>query len=294
MRCKLVCCVFLASVFVNFSCKDEENTPPLIPIDLNEASPCDSGLSIDDELPLNAAKAIEICETVQAKFIRANGSVAVHSDQIGILEIFGTINPMDGERMLMLATGRARALDQPDNCGSASCTGYGPGAAPVGFPQEISGCSPNPDINDDIGLQVTLTVPEGAKGFTFDHLFFTFDYPEFTCSAFNDQFIVTVDSKPAGSVNGNVVLDKNNNPMGVNNEFINPGRSSLLKGTGFDVWGDAATTGWLRTSVPAVAGEEITISFIIWDTGDSGSDSAVIIDNFKWTSDDTSLSTINI
>ena len=55
-----------------------------------------------------------------------------------------------------------------------------------------------------------------------------------------------------------------------------------LAGTGFDVWDDAGATGWLVTQAPVEPGEEFSIRFAIWDTGDQAWDSTVLIDNFQW------------
>lgn len=283
---------FIVFIFFITACNRNESNSEQTPLN---SQPCDDLLVIDDSSALNAAKAIDVCEVINARFIRANGINASHSDQIGLLDAFGTnINPRKGQRMLMLSTGKARSLSQPGACGNTSCTGTGSGVAPNGYPQEIIGCSPNNNIYDDIGLEITLTVPENANGFTFDFIFFTFDYPEFICNAFNDQFIVTLDTNPTGSINGNIAFDSDGIPIGVNSNFINPGLSNLLESTGFDIWGDAATTGWIRTSAPVISGQEITLRFIIWDTGDQLSDSSVIIDNFQWTTDNTTVTSTSI
>jgi hypothetical protein len=261
-------------------------------VDLNTL-PCDDGLVIDDNSAINAAKALDVCEPINARFIRANGTLATHSSQIGLLPKFGNIViPTKGESMLMLSTGSARDMTQPSNCGNTSCENADGVAAPSGFPQEITGCASANNINDDIGFEMTLLVPENAKGFSFDFMFFTFDYPQYVCSLFNDQFIVTLDSNPQGSINGNLAFDNDGNPIGANCNFINPNFSNVLAGTGFGSWGEAGTTGWVRTTAPVVAGQEITLRFIIWDTGDKALDSSVIIDNFNWTTNTTTVSSL--
>lgn len=53
-------------------------------------------------------------------------------------------------------------------------------------------------------------------------------------------------------------------------------------------------TAWLQTSMPLVPGEVIDLTFYIWDTGDSNLDSTVIIDDFEWTFEATSLGTVII
>ena len=44
----------------------------------------------------------------------------------------------------------------------------------------------------------------------------------------------------------------------------------------------AGATSWLTTQVPIVPGEEITLSFHIWDTSDAALDSLVLLDSFQW------------
>ena len=65
-----------------------------------------------------------------------------------------------------------------------------------------------------------------------------------------------------------------------------------LGGTGFDSDSCAgrlpfrriagAGTGWLRTTTPVTGGEEITLRFVIWDSGDGWFDSMALIDAFEW------------
>jgi hypothetical protein len=66
-----------------------------------------------------------------------------------------------------------------------------------------------------------------------------------------------------------------------------PSGPADLMGNGFDnAFGssieDAGATSWLQTTAPIGAGEEFTIRFAIWDAGDQGYDSTVLIDAFEW------------
>ena len=164
------------------------------------------------------------------------------------------------------------------------------GTAPSGFPQDVPGCSGDTEINDDVALAVKLKAPTNATGYSFDFSFYSFEYPEFVCTMFNDQFIALVDPAPMGSVNGNVSFDSMTNPVSVNIAFFEvcdgcPLGTAELAGTGFDTWDDAGATGWLVTTAPVEGGEEIDIRFTIWDTGDQSWDSTVLIDNFQWTAE---------
>ena len=101
--------------------------------------------------------------------------------------------------------------------------------------------------------------------------------------------------------NHNIAFDSQKNPVTVNNAFVEvcapwtfvaskggmlferPFLCRLgigeLVGTGFE---RHAATGWLQTRSNVVAGEEITLRFAIWDTGDEVLDSTVLLDNFRW------------
>jgi hypothetical protein len=138
-----------------------------------------------------------------------------------------------------------------------------------------------------VGLEVKLRAPTNATGYAFNFRFYSFEYPEWVCTSFNDQFIALVSPAPAGSINGNICFDSQNNPVSVNVGFFDvcagcPAGTGELQGTGFDTWDDAGATVWLESQAPVTGGEEVTIRFTIWDTGDTAWDSTALIDNFHW------------
>src|SRR5262249_55417509 len=144
-------------------------------------------------------------------------------------------------------------------------------------------------INDDIGLDLKLRAPKNATGFQFHFKFQSFEFPEWVCNTYNDQFIALVDPPPVGAINGNVSFDGMGNPVSVNIAFFDvcnpssagawaqhcgsgancpvppdpfcPAGPNELVGTGFDLWGDAGGTTWLQTQVPIKGAEEFTIRF---------------------------------
>lgn len=301
---KSIANLLLVSAFLVLTpqCKKKTTPDPEV-IDLPA---CDQSIALDDADALNAAKAIDICQTttigedtwgvLDANFIRADGSLASNIKQWGIMKDFGdNVSARKGERMLVLSTGRARSHVQTGACGSESCSGYGVGVPPAGFPQDIMGCIPTiKTIYDDIGFEVKMRAPKSAKGFSIDLCYFTFDYPLLACTAFTDQFVIIVSPDRSGAVNSNIAFDSNDHPIGVDNGFMDPTQSSLMNGTGFKEWGQAGTTGWLRSTAPVKGGEEFTIRFIIWDTGDQSYDSSVLLDNFKWLTTSTSVKTTRL
>jgi hypothetical protein len=261
---------------------------------------CDANLALEDVDPMHAANSIELCKTtgatdktwgvISSMWVRADGSPMPNPGlQVGIQPDFGpSVNPQAGTRMLAVSSGHGRTASQPGACGSLSC--YSGNLAvnpPPGFPQDVPSCAGGLNINDDVALEVKLRAPTNATGYSFNFRFYSFEYPEWVCTTFNDQFIALVSPAPAGSINGNICFDSLSNPVSVNVGFFDvcvgcPAGTAELTGTGFDLWDDAGATAWLQTQAPVNPGEEITIRFAIWDTGDSAWDSTALIDNFRW------------
>lgn len=191
------------------------------------------------------------------------------------------------------------------------------GKVPSGFPKAATGCPQATDVHDEIDVVLTLKAPLNASGLQFDLNFFSSEWPAFICSKFNDGFIAYLSAK--GFNNGtpdNMSFDAMMNPVSVNNGFFDrctpnvdtgcaqgavkatskcPGGTAELRGTGFgedgtwcEVGGGSkvstsgGATGWLTSKAPVQAGEEFTIEFMIWDTGDGVLDSSVLLDNFTW------------
>ncbi|MCP4443890.1 MAG: hypothetical protein GY811_00910 [Myxococcales bacterium] len=262
---------------------------------------CDSALALDDGDALHAANALDICDTtyalVSAAYVRADGSAFGTSRQHGIQTAFGSsVVPRLGSSMLALSSGAARTPGQPGACTTESCDGSGEGSPPAGFPQDVPGCQGDLNINDDVALELTLKAPANAKGYSFDFKFYSFEYPEWVCTSFNDQFVALVEPAPEGSINGNIAFDTQTNPVSVNIAFFDvcegcPLGTDDLLGTGFDTLDDAGATDWLRTQAPITGGSEFKISFMLWDTGDSLYDSTVLIDNFRWLADPVDVGT---
>jgi hypothetical protein len=207
-----------------------------------------------------------------------------------------------GARMLALSSGAAR---QPGDPGFASPSGHDTGImglAPNGFPIDSPACPLVQTSNDKtaynpIAFEVKIRVPTNAKSFTFNFDFYTFEFPFYVCTQYNDFFVVLQDPPPPNAQSGNISFDTQGNPVSVNNGFLEVCQAqpaggknfpcqlgtAQLQGTGFE--GHAAT-GWLETQSPVVPGSEITLRFAIWDMGDPILDSTVLIDNFKFSADD--------
>jgi hypothetical protein len=220
--------------------------------------------------------------------------------------------------MLAISSGHARSANQNGACNSSGCFEEGSGKAPAGFPQNNPSCIPDKHIFDDIGFQVQMRAPTNATGYSFSFKFYSMEFPYYVCNSYNDQFIALVTPPPMGSINGNISFDSMHNPVSVNLGFFDvcdptqkdmyggftcsmslfgigcptppnpycPSGTADLAGTGFDVWdtgaGGAGATSWLQSQAPVTGGQEITIRFAMWDTGDQDFDSTTLIDNFQW------------
>ncbi|MCA9623723.1 MAG: putative metal-binding motif-containing protein, partial [Myxococcales bacterium] len=298
------------------------------------AESCDAGLAIDSLDAVEAARALGLCRDagagqswglVSAAYVDADGSPGTPSLNVGLLPKLGDYNvPKEGQTMVALSSGHARDTSQPDSCGGTSCSLKGTGTAPPGYPQPVPNCVTAPTIHDDVALEVALRAPSNAHGYRFEFAFFSWEFPRFVCTAFNDQFVVLTDPAPPQSLLGNIAFDNVGNPVSVNlgllpncypegaydfasscklgpmpmlcppppNPYC-PGGPGVLSGTGFDMLMEAgASTGWLTTTAPITPGDSVRLRFAIWDASDSQLDSTVILDRFEWLAEAATIETV--
>jgi hypothetical protein len=244
---------------------------------------------------------------IDAKLLRADGIGAPERVQHGIMQKFGSwVNPVGGANFVVLSSGTAR-LPTSSQWIAPRDPSYKAGSVvvpPAGWPRNTAGCPAPFDktANDSVNLRLVIRVPTNAKAFSFNFNFFSSEYLTYVCSQYNDTFVALLDSKTEmnPSFGKNICRDDLGNPINVNSGFFEvctPGTAKTgqkyacpkgvteLAGTGF--WNDAVpqdhgATSWLETKSPLVAGETITIQFMIWDTGDHDLDSTVLVDNWKW------------
>jgi hypothetical protein len=291
----------------------------------NPLPACDDGAAVDDADPNTAARAIDLCQeatgtswgVMSARYVRANGTDMTANAGVGIFDAFGpNVAVQVGARMLGLSSGYSRLPGQAGACAHNSCTTVGAGTPPPAYPQNVPGCTPDSTINDDAAFEVQLRAPTNATGYQFYFKFYSFEFAEYVCTAYNDQFIALVTPPPAGAQDGNISFDSMGNPVSVNIAFFDvcdpvtnndfaewcifdggscppmpnpycPSGPAELDGNGFrDAFGsgieDGGATSWLQTTAPITGGEEFTVRFAIWDVGDAAYDSTALIDGFQW------------
>lgn len=302
---------------------------PGVPVDENcnglvddmdpDLQPCDGGLSIAGPAS-DGAKAIELCKVavnpkewgvLESKWVLADGSPMNGNPNFdlghGILAAFGpNVNVQKGLHMLAVSSGTAR---QPTDPGYQNVGGFSKGYTcthPMGFPKESPSCgvAVTGECHDSTGLQVKVRVPTNAHGFSFNFNFFTYEWPGFVCSTFNDFFTAILAPIPPGLPDGNITFDNLGNPVSVNNAFVdvcgcaggppctaggkkfNCSLGDLgLFGTGFgpdSAGSDHGSTSWLLTTAPVNPGSEMVIRFVAYDSGDGILDSTGLVDNFQW------------
>ena len=265
-------------------------------------------LAVNDGDAKQAARAIGLCAPVEgaddpwgllaARYTSPDGTGIMDAVSHGILPAFGAaITPIDGPRLLALSSGTARQPNDPDFQDPAGAI-LGPiGEAPPGFPVDIAGCSGSSGTDnttyDGSALEITVRAPKNAKSMRFNVNFYTYEFPEYVCSDYNDFFVVLQSPPPNGAKSGNVAFDSMGNPISVNNAFVevcesqNAGGKNFpcslgagqLNGTGFE---DHAATGWLEVVTPVDPGSTFTLRFAIWDAGDPVLDSTVLIDDVRF------------
>ena len=306
---------------------------------------CDSSLAINGPAG-DFVKALGLCQTagsatdakwgvVTATYTNGHTSGGTPAaGQTGILTEFGNIlRPREGASFGVLSSGFAREFDgdtlvacDPSAPNNPGCfqnptfpmqgTNEIVGGAPLGFPKPAAGCPNNTKVFDVATMKVQIKVPLNAKGFQFDFDFWSGEWPEWVCTAYNDSFIAYLSSTAFNSgTPDNISFDAMLNPVSVNNGYFDrctpgivtacngmgkmptsvcPGGFTELEGTGFFAlaqWCPQANpgnssgggaTGWLTTQAPVAPGELITLELSIWDTGDYKYDSSVVLDDFQW------------
>ncbi len=316
----------------------------------NTAAACDVGLPSRPRDLLDYARAMELCNptsdgsprwgVISATLTKVDGTPGAHPDAASIRPGFGSgLPPLAGGSFALLSSGHAAApgqtdpshFDWEDSARNGVTSGFPadylaahggalPGGTTIGCPAPLGS-----EAQDPVMLTLRIRVPSNARSFRFASNFFSAEFPEYVCSAYNDFFVVLLDSTwagvPANPADKNLAFYRHPAgqvyPVGVN---LARGDSGLftqcldgrtgcfgttgmittctgtgqLAGTGFDTLSPGAcdrtslaggATGWLVTSGNVTPGEVITLRMGIWDTSDQNLDSVVVLDSFEWSVD---------
>ncbi len=319
----------------------------------NVLAACDQGLASNSSAATDYAKAIDICQMtttaekrwglLEARLTLADGNGTPDPNSHSIRPKFGgKVMPQGGSSVAVISSGGAAAKGDTNPpyrdfiSYETTKTSPFPGdfvAANGGSLPNAPGC-PEPEgsaANDPVMLTMKLRVPTNARSFSLRSNFFSSEFPEYTCSPYNDFFVVLIDSmSPDNPADKNLAFytppgSTDKVPVGVNLGYGNTGLFTQctngatgcasnvagsitsctgtddLQGTGFDDPApgtcDAASlkggaTGWLTTSGNVVPGETITLRSAIWDTTDHALDSLAVVDGFKWSAEPSTPGTV--
>ncbi|HEY5948074.1 MAG TPA: MopE-related protein [Kofleriaceae bacterium] len=319
----------------------------------NQLGFCDQGLASNSMMASDYAKAIDICQVatmadkkwglLEAKLTLPSGTGSPDPNSFSIRPKFGaSVLPQGGSSIVLLSSGGAAGkgdLNPPyHDFVSYETTKTSPFpadflAANGGKLPNAPGCpeSDGTAANDPVMLQLKVRVPTNARSFSLHSNFFSSEFPEWTCSPFNDFYVVLIDSMSTDNpMDKNLAFYSPPNsmdkvPVGVNLGYGNTGLFTQcvngatgcatgttgtiasctgtgdLMATGFDDPApsqcDATSlkggaTGWLTTSGNVVPGEIMTLRIAIWDTSDHQLDSLAVIDGFKWSADPSTPGTV--
>lgn len=218
----------------------------------NAVALCDDGLASSSGNPDDYARAMDLCQftsvdeqkwgVIDARLVLADGTGSPAANSRSIRPDFGATNPMRGSGMAVFATGRAAAQGQTDPAFAAFQPGNSMGTssdAPADWLAANGGAFPNANCpepasttaNDPVMLELDIRAPSNARSFRLRSNFFSGEYPEWVCSAYNDMFVVLLDSiydgDPANPVDKNLATytapDDTVYPVGVNLAFGNTG-----------------------------------------------------------------------
>jgi hypothetical protein len=267
--------------------------------------PCDSAA----DTPIARALGLS-CPNEPAVNLTTNGSPAA----IGKRTNFGNLNafpPQEGSQFVVLGSGRVDELDGTGGC-SADLGAFDPGTLPPPLQANNVGaqtCTDNENligmgdcsntiedqlqgysVNDYTELRFTTEVPSTVNSFSYSLAFFSFEYPQYYLSQFNDMYIGWLESEVW---TGNISFDEMGNPISLNAGFLDyrdataandpmcAGGCTAPELHGTCMQGHAGTK-WLTTTAGVMPGETITVVFAVFDVSDSILDSYVFLDNFAW------------
>lgn len=236
--------------------------------------------------------------------------------QTAILLNYGTggVTPKKGTTMAGISTGRMRDQNDagyvdPNGGTEFTWTSLPPAAYLASHGGNLpssagcsGGCPAGDGANDSVNIRIQLRVPTNAQSFSYDFRFATAEYWTWACSDYNDFFLAILQTAAPGiPADKNISFDGQNNPVSVNNGFFDvcvakgcyncPAGSAALAGTGLQIGNTGGMTKWLTTDAPIVPGETMQIELMIFDVSDWVLDSIVLLDNFRWNLQSSTVST---
>ena len=208
---------------------------------------CDQGIASNTQDAMDFAKAIDLCQTatentgmpsdkkwgvIDAKLTWPDGTHTPDPNEYSVRPKFGTnVMPQGGFSMAVISSGAAAAKGDtnPAYHDFVSYESTNESPFPADFVMANGGKLPNapgcPDpngttANDPVMLTLRVRVPTNAQSFSLKVNFYSAEFPEWTCSPYNDFFVVLLDSQYSGA---------NPNPTDKNLAFYTPPGSTTMR-----------------------------------------------------------------
>jgi len=306
---------------------------------------CDQALASDSSIAADYAKALDLCRVttesasaperrfglISASFALADGTGNPAAASRAIRSTFGGAAAQRGSSMIVLSTGHAAAPGQtnPDfapfepgsSVGTSSSVPTDWLEANGGELPTAPGCPSPPDsmARDVVMWTLRFRVPTNARSFRLAVNLLTAEFPEWVCSAYNDRFVVLLDSAASANPSDRnlAVYEAPGNlryPVGINLAHGDTGLfrqcrngvigcntaesgnistcadTAELLGSGFDEPSPGCQdpdtvgggTGWLLIRGNVVPGEIAELRIALWDSGDGIYDTVVLLDDLEW------------
>jgi hypothetical protein len=182
------------------------------------------------------ARAIGLCSTASFPMVTSATFPVGNVNSRSVRAKFGDgFMPRAGGKMIMLSTGQAKDLyDDPSYHPQDGFSFATTSTHPLYSPPRCSAPTTTPDAKDMSELTLKLKVPQNAKSLSFNFSFFSAEYPEWVCTAYNDRFLAILESSAldptklptgqcktgAGVPNCNISFDDKGQPVSINNGFF--------------------------------------------------------------------------
>ena len=193
----------------------------------NAIASCDQAVMGNSSNAYDFASALDLCPSttlqgaalmtdplrhwgiIDATLTLADGNGTPNVQSSAILPHYGTgVQPHAGGKLVLMSTGYAAGENDPNYDSTLDGSMGTSSGFPADFLSANSGKLPNapgcpaPDgstANDPVMLTLKVRVPTNAQSFSMDINFFSSEFPKWTCSSYNDFFVVLLDSTYSGS-----------------------------------------------------------------------------------------------
>jgi hypothetical protein len=128
----------------------------------------------------------------------------------------------ENTKILVISSSTARQPSDPNYASPNNFDKKYTGVHPDGFPKNSPSCDnmTSGTTRDNTAIEITIRKPSNTLEFNFNFDFYTYEWPNFICTQFNDFFVAILSPIPTKQTDNNINFDQINNPISVNNTFV--------------------------------------------------------------------------